>query len=76
MPEPATIETTARDVTPPPPPQHETGPRAIPRDAAIALFAQWYDAHEADADATFRFVIKNEGRHMDVETIERVQRSL
>ena len=40
-------------------------PRAIPRDQALALFAQWYDAHEGDQDATFTFRIRDQGRTME-----------
>lgn len=53
-----------------------TGPRPIPRDQAVALFAKWYDAHEGDQEATFVFQVRDGGRVMDVTTSERLVREL
>lgn len=61
------------DITPAP--AGPTGPRPIPRDVAVALFAKWYDAHETDQEATFTFVIRDGGSVMDVQMSERVTKT-
>lgn len=49
----------------------DDGPRPLPKDAAVALFARWYDEHQGDEEATFTFRVSDGGRKMELLIGER-----